>query len=69
MDNFNLLAYTILALIIALLGSWGFRSYKAKHWARLTIAVLLIAIFGLGWQFFPILVFLIAAPIFGLAFS
>lgn len=69
-DNaFTYVALGILLVLMGLSAWWAFRSYKNQHWARFSIAVALLVLLGLGWNFFPVLLFLLLAPIFGWSFS
>lgn len=70
MDNaFTYVSLGILLLLMALVAWWAFRSYKHQRWVRFSFAVALLMLLGIGWNFFPVLLFLILAPIFGWSFS
>jgi len=69
MDTFSIISLGILFVLMGLTAWWAFRSYKLAHWVRFTIAVGLLVLMGFGWQFFPVLLFLIVGPFLGLSFS
>lgn len=69
MDYFSIIAYGLLVLLMALSAWWAVRSYKKAHWMRFVLSLTLFVLLGFGWSFFPVLLFLILAPIFGWSFS
>ena len=66
---FTPLAYGLLVVLMGLLAWWCFRAYKKALWVRFTFALILFVLLGFGWSFFPILLFLLLAPIFGWSFT
>ncbi len=69
MDTFSIVAVGILFVLMGLDAWWAFRSYKRQKWVRFVFSVALLVLMGFGWQFFPVILFLILAPIFGWSFS
>ena len=69
MDTFTLVSLGLLLVVMGLVAWWAFRSYKRQHWIRFSFAVLLLLLLGFGWNYFPLLVFLLLGPIFGWSFS
>ena len=69
MDTFSIVALGILFVLMGLVAWWAFRSYKYQRWVRFVFSVALLVLMGFGWQFFPVLLFLTLAPIFGWSFS
>ncbi len=68
-DTFSIVAYSLLVLLMALTAWWAVRSYKKTHWMRFSVALILFVLLGFGWNFFPVLLFLIVGPFLGLSFS
>lgn len=69
MDTFSIVSLGILFVLMGLTAWWAFRSYKHARWVRFAFSVALLVLMGFGWQFFPVILFLILAPIFGWSFS
>lgn len=63
------LSLGLLALLMGVCAWWGIHAYKRGKKAQCTIAVLILLVLGFGWQYFPTILFLILAPMFGWSFS
>ncbi len=69
MDTFTIVSLGLLLVLMALCAWWAVKSYKRQHWGRLGVSVVLLLILGFGWNYFPVVVFLLLRPIFGWSFS
>lgn len=67
--DMTIIAIGILIVLMGLCAWWALRSYKHAKWVQFTIATVLFVLLGYGWEFFPILLFLVIAPIFGWSFT
>jgi hypothetical protein len=56
-------------VLMALCAWWCFRSYKNQRWIRFAVALALLVLLGFGYNYFPLLLFLVLAPVFGWSFS
>ncbi len=69
MDTFSIISLVVLFILMGLDAWWAFRSYKRARWVRFAIAVTLLVLMGFGWQYFPVILFLLVGPFLGLSFS
>lgn len=69
MDAFTLATLGLLLALMALDLWWAIRSYRAQRWVRFVVATVLLVLMGFGWNYFPVIVFLLLGPVFGRSFS
>ena len=69
MDTFTIASLCVLLVLIALTGWWAIRAFRAQRWVSFSFALVLLLILGFGWNYFPLVVFLLLGPIFGWSFS
>ncbi len=69
MDTFTIITLCVLLALLGLAGWWAVSAFKRQRWISFTIAFGLMLVLGFGWNYFPLLVWMILAPIFGWSFT